>query len=55
MVVHTVPALTTLHVPFRETGAQAVAVLLEPGPQRPERVLLPVRLVVRESTGGGPT
>jgi LacI family transcriptional regulator, galactose operon repressor len=53
MVVHTVPALTTVHVPFAETGARAVALLLEPGRRRPERVLLPVRLVVRESCGGG--
>jgi LacI family transcriptional regulator len=53
MVVHTVPALTTIHVPFAETGARAVALLLERGRRRPERVLLPVRLVVRDSCGGG--
>jgi LacI family transcriptional regulator len=56
MVVHTVPALTTVHVPFTETGARAVSLLLEhvrQGRRRPERVLLPVRLVVRGSCGGG--
>ncbi|HXM58222.1 MAG TPA: LacI family DNA-binding transcriptional regulator [Candidatus Dormibacteraeota bacterium] len=57
MVVHTVPALTTVHLPFTETGARAVSLLLEQirkdGGPRPERVLLPVRLVVRGSCGGG--
>jgi LacI family transcriptional regulator len=56
MVVHTVPPLTTVHVPFTETGAEAVSLLLkqiEARRSRPERVLLPVRLVVRASCGGG--
>jgi len=53
VVVHTVPALTTIHVPFAETGARAVSLLLEPGRRRPECVLLPVELVVRDSCGGG--
>jgi LacI family transcriptional regulator len=56
MVVHTVPPLTTVRVPFTETGARAVSLLLEQirqGRLEPERVLLPVRLVVRGSCGGG--
>jgi LacI family transcriptional regulator len=56
VVMHTVPPLTTVHVPFMETGAEAVSLLLkqiEAGGARPQRVLLPVRLVVRESCGGG--
>jgi LacI family transcriptional regulator len=56
MVVHTVPPLTTVHVPFAETGAKAVSLLIEQRDRRPEgrpeRVLLPVSLVVRESCGG---
>jgi DNA-binding LacI/PurR family transcriptional regulator len=39
-----------------ETGAEAVSLLLEQirqGRREPERVLLPVRLVVRGSCGGG--
>jgi LacI family transcriptional regulator len=56
LVAHTIPPLTTVHVPFYETGERAVALLLDriagrdPGP---ERVLLPVELVVRASCGAG--
>ncbi len=53
---HTVPTLSTVHLPFTETGAQAVRMLLEGAegahagdPQRP--VLLPVSLVCRQSCG----
>jgi LacI family transcriptional regulator len=50
-----IPPLTSLRVPFAETGEQAVALLLrsiagEPVPDEP--VLLPVELIVRASCGG---
>jgi len=50
-----VPSLTSLRVPFAETGEQAVALLLrsiagEPVPDEPVR--LPVELIVRDSCGG---
>jgi LacI family transcriptional regulator len=55
-VAHTVPPLTTVHVPFYETGERAVALLVDriAGREPPERVLLPVELVVRGSCGAGP-
>jgi LacI family transcriptional regulator len=56
MVAHTVPPLTTVHVPFEETGAEAVSLLLErlgESVHSRQRVLLPVRLAVRASCGGG--
>lgn len=49
------PALTTVHIPFSETGEVAVATLVHHIQHRtdtPQRILLPVRLVVRESCGG---
>jgi LacI family transcriptional regulator len=51
-----VPSLTTIHVPFLETGARAAAVLLDliAGRSAPRRELLPVHLVQRESTGPPP-
>ncbi|MGI5126065.1 LacI family DNA-binding transcriptional regulator [Pseudonocardia sp. CA-107938] len=51
-----VPALTTIAVPFTETGERAAAVLLDliAGKPAPRRELLPVRLVVRASTGPPP-
>jgi LacI family transcriptional regulator len=51
-----VPSLTTVHVPFSETGARAAAVLLDliGGAPAPPRELLPVHLVVRSSTGPPP-
>ena len=51
-----VPSLTTIHVPFTETGARAAAVLLDliAGRNAPRRELLPVHLVERESTGPPP-
>jgi LacI family transcriptional regulator len=47
-----VPPLTTVQVPLRETGERAAMLLLEliRGSSIPRRELLPVRLVVREST-----
>jgi LacI family transcriptional regulator len=51
-----VPSLTTIHVPFIETGARAAAVLLDliGGLEVPRRELLPVRLVQRSSTAPPP-
>jgi len=51
----TAPPLTTVHVPFYETGAQAMRLLIEmitTGSNAPRNVMLPVYLVARESTGG---
>jgi LacI family transcriptional regulator len=53
MAAHTVPPLTTIHVPFYETGAEAMRLLLSmiaAGSVVPRNVLLPVHLVVRAST-----
>ena len=53
MSAHTVPPLTTIHVPFFETGAEAMRLLLSmiaAGSVVPRNVLLPVHLVVRAST-----
>jgi LacI family transcriptional regulator len=48
-----VPALTTVRVPFQETGERAAQLLLDHirGQPIPARNLLPVELVVRSSTG----
>jgi LacI family transcriptional regulator len=51
---HTIPPLTTVRLPFTETGATAVQVLLEQlsgDHDAVDRVLLPVSLVCRESCG----
>ena len=56
LAAHAAPPLTTVHVPFYETGETAVRLLLDTiagRVEKPERVLLPVRLVVRASCGGG--
>ncbi|WP_173132548.1 LacI family DNA-binding transcriptional regulator [Kibdelosporangium persicum] len=47
-----VPPLTTVRIPFEETGERAATLLLDRigGKQIPTRNLLPVELVVREST-----
>jgi LacI family transcriptional regulator len=53
MAAYTVPALTTVHVPFYETGTEAMRLLLNMiGDGAPARrnVLLPVQLVIRAST-----
>ncbi|HEX6677691.1 MAG TPA: substrate-binding domain-containing protein [Actinomycetes bacterium] len=54
IVAHTIPPPTTVHVPFYETGGRAVALLLDRiagAGKEPDRVLLPVELVVRGSCG----
>lgn len=56
IAAHAIPPLTTVHVPFFETGETAVRLLLDliAGEEaKPRRVLLPVRLVLRASCGGG--
>ena len=55
MAAYTVPPLTTIRVPFYETGAEAMRLLLgmiASGTIAPQKVLLPVRLIVRASSGG---
>jgi LacI family transcriptional regulator len=57
MAAYTVPPLTTVHIPFYDTGAQAMRLLIEmvtTGSVAPRKVLLPVQLVARESSGGAP-
>jgi LacI family transcriptional regulator len=51
-----IPELTTIRLPFQETGERAAQLLLERirGQPIPERNLLPVELVVRASTGPPP-
>ena len=54
LAAHAIPPLTTVHVPFYETGETAVRVLLDIIAGRtdvPERVLLQVHLVRRGSCG----
>jgi LacI family transcriptional regulator len=54
MAVHAIPPLTTVHVPFYETGQAAVRLLLDiiaGRTERPRRVLLPVHMVRRGSCG----
>ena len=56
MAAHAIPSLTTVHVPFYETGETAVRLLLDViagRTDRPKRVLLPVHLVRRGSCGAG--
>lgn len=53
MAAYTVPALTTVHVPFYETGTEAMRLLLNmigDGAAARRNVLLPVQLVIRAST-----
>ncbi|HXM72370.1 MAG TPA: LacI family DNA-binding transcriptional regulator [Candidatus Dormibacteraeota bacterium] len=55
MAAFMVPPLTTVHVPFYETGTEAMRLLLNmigDGVFAPRKVLLPVHLVVRASTSG---
>lgn len=53
---HLVPSLTTVRVPFTETGARAAAVLLDivAGKATARRELLPVGLIARGSSGPPP-
>ena len=55
MAAHTTPPLTTVHMPFYETGAEAMRLLLrmvgDPS-AKPRKLLLPVQLIVRGSTAG---
>jgi LacI family transcriptional regulator len=56
MAAHAIPPLTTVHVPFYETGETAVRLLLDViagRSDRAKRVLLPVSLVQRASCGAG--
>lgn len=55
MAAYTDPPLTTIHVPFFETGAQAMRVLIgliTYVAVAPRKLLLPVQLVARASSGG---
>jgi len=55
MAPYTVPPLTTIHVPFFETGAEAMRLLLTmiaSGSVEPQALLLPVHLIARASSGG---
>jgi LacI family transcriptional regulator len=55
MAAYTVPPLTTIHVPFFETGAEAMRLLLAmiaSGSVDPQALLLPVHLIARTSSGG---
>jgi LacI family transcriptional regulator len=49
-----IPALTSIHIPFRETGRAAMALLLDRinDAQHADRVLMPVHLIARTSTLG---
>jgi LacI family transcriptional regulator len=54
VAAYVVPALSTVRVPFAETGAEAMRVLLRElgeGGGTPRKTLLPLQLVARESTG----
>ena len=53
MAPYTIPPLTTVHVPFYETGAEAMRLLLgmvSDGAIGERKVVLPVHLIVRGST-----
>jgi LacI family transcriptional regulator len=55
MAAYMVPPLTTIHVPFYESGKEGMRLLLNvigTGVIAAREVLLPVQLVVRASTGG---
>ena len=56
IAAHTIPPLTTVHVPLFETGETAVRLLLDRisgEATNPRPTLLPVRLVRRASCGAG--
>ena len=55
LAAYTAPPLTTVHVPYFELGKEAMRLLLNmigDGAVAPRKVMLPVHLVVRASTGG---
>jgi LacI family transcriptional regulator len=55
IAAYTVPPLSTIRVPFYETGAEAMRLLLRmiaTGSVAPTKLLLPVSLVARASSGG---
>ena len=55
MAAYTEPPLTTVHVPFYETGAEAMRLVLNmiaTGSVTPRHVLLPAHLIARASSGG---
>ncbi len=55
IAAYTVPPLTTVHIPFYETGAEAMRLLLSmiaTGTFTPRKLLLPVQLIARASSGG---
>jgi LacI family transcriptional regulator, galactose operon repressor len=57
VAAYVVPALSTVRVPFAETGAEAMRVLLRllsGGDGVPRKTLLPLQLVERESTAAQP-
>lgn len=57
VAAYVVPALSTVRVPFAETGAEAMRVLLRlltDGGDAPRKTLLPLQLVERESTAAQP-
>jgi DNA-binding LacI/PurR family transcriptional regulator len=54
IAAHTIPPLTTVHIPFYETGETAMRLLLASiahPTTEPQRLLLPVHLVIRSSCG----
>jgi LacI family transcriptional regulator len=53
---HVTPALTTVHLPTARLGTEAAQYLLArlQGRARPDRVALPIELIVRESTASVP-
>lgn len=54
LAAYTAPPLTTVHVPFYELGKEAMRLLLNmigDGAVAPRKVLLPVHLVIRASSG----
>lgn len=54
IAAHTIPTLTSVHLPVHETGEAAMSLLLtiiERQATEPQRVLLPIHLVERASSG----
>ena len=55
---HTIPPLSSIHIPVHETGRVAVKLLLEAIQEgedfQQRRSFLPTRVVARQSTGGTP-